>query len=228
MPILPLTSELVLKAYASGIFPMARTGEDEAIYWVEPKARGILPLDGFHVPKRLARTVRQGIFRITVNQAFTQVIEACAAMPRKEQGTWINATIKHLYGQLHAAGHAHSIEAWENDKLAGGLYGVSLGRAFFGESMFSRARDASKVALVHLVARLKRQGFLLLDAQFITDHLEQFGAIEISREGYYRLLGAALAGGEAAFLAGTGEDAGDGASELGLACGFLQSSTQTS
>src|ERR1043166_1028276 len=149
MAILPLTSELVLKAYAAGIFPMARTGEDEDIYWVEPQARGILPLDGFHVPKRLARTVRQGAFTITVNQAFAEVVEACAKTPRKEQGTWINPTIKHLYSQLHEIGHAHSVEAWHEGRLAGGLYGVSLGKAFFGESMFSAARDASKVALVH-------------------------------------------------------------------------------
>jgi leucyl/phenylalanyl-tRNA--protein transferase len=218
MSVLALTPELILKAYAAGVFPMAESGNAQDIYWVEPKTRGVLPLDKFHVPARLARTVRQGLYRITINQAFGEVIERCAKTPRKQQETWINPTIKSLYGQLYEIGHAHSIEAWKNDELVGGLYGVSLGTAFFGESMFSTARDASKVALVHLVARLTKQGYTLLDAQFITDHLAQFGAIEIAREEYHGLLRLALSG-----VAFFGETSTDSASELALVQDFLKS-----
>ncbi|HEX3672702.1 MAG TPA: leucyl/phenylalanyl-tRNA--protein transferase [Rhizomicrobium sp.] len=185
----PVTSELLLRAYAEGIFPMAERREAESLYWVSPDARGILPLDGFHVPHRLARTVRSGRFAVTFDTAFEEVIRACAAPGRGDRRqSWINDEIVRLYTELFAIGHAHSVECRRDGALAGGLYGVSLGAAFFGESMFSRERDASKVALVHLVARLNAGGFTLLDTQFLTDHLSQFGAVEIAKEEYLELL----------------------------------------
>lgn len=183
-----ITPELLLQAYANGLFPMAERHDDPTLYWLSPEKRGIFPLDGFHVPKRLARTVRTDHYRVTADVCFDRIIEACAVPAPGRDETWINNEILRLYKALHAMGHAHSVESWLGEELAGGLYGVSLNGAFFGESMFSRATDASKVALVHLIARLKLGGFILLDAQFLTAHLAQFGAVEISREDYlYRL-----------------------------------------
>jgi leucyl/phenylalanyl-tRNA---protein transferase len=194
-----LDVELLLKAYAHGIFPMARRRDDDEIYFVSPKERGIIPLDAFHVPRRLARTVRSDRFVVRIDSAFHEVIQACAAPAADRAESWINTEIVSLYCRLHAMGNAHSIECWRGNRLAGGLYGVSLGGAFFGESMFSGERDASKVALVHLVARLRAGGFALLDAQFLTDHLAQFGAVAIPRRRYLDLLAAAL-GRQADFL----------------------------
>jgi leucyl/phenylalanyl-tRNA--protein transferase len=189
-----ITPEVLLKAYACGIFPMAENAEDTALYWIEPELRGVIPLDRFHVSARLARTVRGSRFTVTVNRDFEAVMAGCAA-PKPGRGrTWINTRIRTLYRKLHERGHCHSIEVYEGDILVGGLYGVSLARAFFGESMFHRTRDASKVALVHLVARLRAGGFTLLDTQFVTDHLKTFGAIEISRRHYHKQLEAALTG----------------------------------
>ena len=187
-----LTPEILLRAYAEGLFPMAERRGDPTLYWVSPEKRGVLPLGNFHVPRRLARTVRSGAFTVTADQAFRDVMLACAAPGPGRAETWINDEILRLYTALHAGGHAHSIECWQAGTLAGGLYGVRLGAAFFGESMFSRRRDASKVALVHLVEGLKRGGFTLLDTQFITAHLAQFGAVEIPREQYLMKLADAL------------------------------------
>src|SRR5712664_3797149 len=189
-----ITPEVLLRAYACGIFPMAESADDPTLFWVEPEMRGVIPLDGLRVPSRLARTVRSDAFTVTVNTAFKAVISGCAAPQPGRDDTWINKRIRDLYIGLHELGHCHSVEVWQNDDLVGGLYGVSLGRAFFGESMFHRARDASKVALVHLVARLKAGGFKLLDTQFVTDHLRTFGAIEVPRRQYHKLLEAALTG----------------------------------
>lgn len=186
---LPITPQLLLRAYARGVFPMANAANDPDIFWVEPAWRGVFPLDAFHVPRRLRRTLRRRPFQVRVDTAFAAVMDGCADRP----ATWINATIRRLYTELHEMGHAHSVECWRGDELVGGLYGVRLGAAFFGESMFSRATDASKVALVHLVARLKAGGFRLLDTQFLTEHLATFGAVEIAREDYLRQLDTALA-----------------------------------
>ena len=182
----------LLACYARGVFPMADAREDEALFLIDPELRGIIPLEGFHVSRRLARTVRREPFEIRIDSAFPQVVAACAAAKPGRLETWINQPIEHLYGDLFAIGHAHSLECWREGKLVGGLYGVSLGGAFFGESMFSRETDASKVALVHLVARLIAGGFQLLDAQFMTEHLAQFGAEEISRATYRRRLAKAV------------------------------------
>ena len=195
-----ITPEVLLKAYACGIFPMAESAEDPALYWIEPEKRGIIPLDTFHVPSRLARTVRAGRFSIAINGDFEGVLDGCAEPAPGRARTWINTRIRTLYCKLYDIGHCHSVEAYENGELAGGLYGVCLGRAFFGESMFHRARDASKVALVHLVARLKACGFTLLDTQFVTTHLQTFGAIEVPQRQYHKLLEASLVG-EADFAA---------------------------
>jgi leucyl/phenylalanyl-tRNA--protein transferase len=184
----------LLKAYAAGVFPMARSAHAQGIFWVDPDARGILPLNGFHVPKRLARTVRQDVFSVRINAQFARVMELCAEAAPDRPSTWINAKIRSLYTELHRLGHAHSVEAYQGEELVGGLYGVSLKGAFFGESMFARARDASKVALVHLVAHLRRKGFTLLDTQFITRHLVQFGAIEIPRADYLLCLSSSCLG----------------------------------
>src|ERR1700709_1243450 len=189
-----ITPEVLLRAYACGIFPMAESVDDPTLFWVEPEIRALLPLDGFRVSSRLARTVRSDIFRVTVNTAFKAVIDGCAEPQPGRDDTWINKRIRDLYVGLHELGHCHSVEVWENDDLVGGLYGVSLGRAFFGESMFHRARDASKVALVHLVARLIAGGFELLDTQYVTGHLRSLGAVEVPRERYRMLLDDALAG----------------------------------
>jgi leucyl/phenylalanyl-tRNA---protein transferase len=188
-----LTPEVLLKAYACGIFPMAENADDPALFWFDPEERGIIPLDGFHVPARLARTVRAAPFTVACDRDFAAVIEGCAEPAYKRARTWINAPIRKLYRGLFDIGHCHTVEVYEGEALVGGLYGVSLGRAFFGESMFHRARDASKIALVHLVARLKLGGFELLDTQFVTDHLKTFGAVEVSQERYAKLLAHALA-----------------------------------
>jgi leucyl/phenylalanyl-tRNA--protein transferase len=187
-----ITPELLLRAYACGIFPMSESADDPSLFWVEPEQRGVIPLDGFRVSSRLARTVRSDIFTVTVNTAFKRVMAECAAPKPGREDTWINKRIRELYGELHEMGQAHSVEVWQDGTLAGGLYGVSLGRAFFGESMFHHARDASKVALVHLVARLIAGGFVLLDTQYVTDHLLTFGAKEVPRTRYRKLLDAAL------------------------------------
>lgn len=187
-----ITPAVLLRAYACGIFPMAESADDPTIFWVEPEQRGIIPLRGLHVSSRLARTVRGDRFRVTVDEAFGRVIDGCAAPQDGREETWINRRIRDLYTALHDMGHCHSVEVWDGDELVGGLYGVSLGRAFFGESMFHRARDASKVALVHLVARLISGGFTLLDTQFVTEHLRSLGAVEVPRARYRALLDDAL------------------------------------
>ena len=185
---LELTPTLILRAYAAGVFPMADGAETEGVFWVEPRQRGVFPLEAFHVPRRLARTVRSDRFSVTIDQDFEAVIDACA--DRDE--TWINGDIRRLYVALHRMGYAHSVETRLAGRLVGGLYGVRMGGAFFGESMFHRETDASKVALVHLVARLKAGGFTLLDSQFTTDHLSRFGAVSIPRDQYRAELDAAL------------------------------------
>ncbi|NGX97197.1 MAG: leucyl/phenylalanyl-tRNA--protein transferase [Candidatus Afipia apatlaquensis] len=189
-----ITPSVLLRAYACGIFPMSESADDPTIFWVEPEKRGLIPLDGFRVTSRLARTVRSDVFRVTVNAAFKQTIAGCAAPQPGRDDTWINGRIRDLYTSLHEIGHCHSVEAWQGDRLVGGLYGVSLGRAFFGESMFHIERDASKVALVHLVARLIAGGFVLLDTQFVTDHLRTFGAVEVPRRRYRTMLDDAVTG----------------------------------
>ena len=187
-----LSPETLLRAYAVGLFPMAERRDDPTLYWIDPEKRGILPLDRFHASRRLARRVRGGVFQIRCDSAFREVISACAEPGPGRRETWINGEIVDLYCELHAMGRAHSVEAWRDGRLAGGLYGVALGAAFFGESMFSRETDASKVALVHLIALLRAGGFTLLDIQFVTPHLARFGAVEIHRSGYRQLLADAL------------------------------------
>ncbi len=187
-----ITPDILLQAYACGIFPMADAADDPDLYWVEPANRGILPLNEFHVPKRLARTVRADKFEIRIDSDFEAVISGCAASRTRHDSTWINDEIRRLYTALFDAGHVHTLEAWRDNRLVGGLYGVHLASVFFGESMFSIETDASKVALVHLVARLIRNGFTLFDTQFLTDHLARFGAIEVPRERYLKLLAEAL------------------------------------
>ena len=182
----------MLRAYANGIFPMAESADDPTLFWVEPEQRGVLPLDGFHLAHRLARTVRSDRFDVTVDTDFEAVIEGCAAPAPGRSGTWINAEIRRVYGALFRLGQVHTVEVRRDGHLVGGLYGVRLAGAFFGESMFSRETDASKVALVHLIARLRFGGFRLLDAQFLTEHLARFGAVEIPRAAYRRRLAAAL------------------------------------
>ena len=212
-----LTPEILLAAYAQGVFPMAERRDDPTLFWVSPERRGVIPLDCFHVSHRLARTVRSDRFAVSFDACFAEIMRACAAA---RADTWINAEILRLYTALHATGHAHSVECWLEGRLVGGLYGVSLGAAFFGESMFSRVRDASKVALVHLVAQLKRGGYGLLDAQFQTAHLAQFGTEEIPRAAYLARLADALSG-QAYWPASSGSSVGfsvSGASgETGLA-----------
>jgi leucyl/phenylalanyl-tRNA--protein transferase len=208
-----ITPQVLLKAYACGIFPMAESAEDNALYWIEPERRGILPLDRVHVPKRLARTIRKGGFEVRIDRSFEEVIDGCAAPRSGRRSTWINGRIRNLYRELFALRHCHTVEVWQDGELVGGLYGVHLGRAFFGESMFSRARDASKIALVYLIARLKYGGFTLLDTQFVTGHLARFGAIEVSREEFQRFLEAALAGG---FAQGSGSGVAAAAGGVGF------------
>lgn len=195
-----ITPQVLLKAYACGIFPMAESADDPALYWIEPQSRGVLPLDRVHVPRRLSRTIRSGTYEVRVNSSFQGVIDGCAASRPGRRSTWINARIRHLYGALFRQGHCHTVETWLDGRLVGGLYGVALGQAFFGESMFSTERDASKVALVYLVARLIRGGFTLLDTQFVTDHLRQFGTVELDKVEFHAALERAVAG-RAEFLA---------------------------
>ena len=208
----------LLQYYACGVFPMSDDRDDPRIYLVDPELRGVLPLDRFHVPSRLARTVRSDRFEVRVDTAFETVVEACAQPSPGREETWINHPIQALYTALFARGHAHSVECWREGRLVGGLYGVSLGGAFFGESMFSAERDASKVALVHLVARLIAGRYRLLDAQFMTAHLASFGAEELTRRDYQALLGPALAT-SADFFALPGSSGGRRAlEEIAAAC----------
>lgn len=185
----PLTADLLLRAYAMGVFPMAESRDDPEIFWVDPKLRGIFPLDRFHISRSLARTIRKSTFRLTLNRNFAGVVHGCA--DRDE--TWINAEIYDLYSQLHKMGHGHSLEVWDGDDLVGGVYGVTLGAAFFGESMFSRRPDASKIALAYLTKHLKNCGFALFDTQFLTPHLASLGATEIERSDYHARLARAIA-----------------------------------
>lgn len=187
-----LTPETLLRAYSVGLFPMAEQRDDPTLYWIDPEKRGILPFDKFHVSRRLRRTVLKGGFEVRCDSDFDSVIRACAEPAPDRDETWINEEIIGLYTALFEMGRVHSVECWLDGELAGGLYGVALGAAFFGESMFSRVVDASKVALVHLVARLRKGGFRLLDIQFVTSHLARFGAVEIHRSGYRHLLSDAL------------------------------------
>jgi leucyl/phenylalanyl-tRNA---protein transferase len=187
-----LTPELLVRAYAAGVFPMAESASSDDIFWVDPKHRGVFPLDQFHVSHSLAKVMRKDVFEVRVNSQFAAVMEHCAESTTVRRDTWINGNILDSYTMLHDAGFAHSVECWQNDIMVGGLYGVSLKGAFFGESMFSRATDASKVALAYLVARLRVGGYRLLDTQFITDHLARLGAIEISHKNYHKQLKNAL------------------------------------
>lgn len=224
-----LTPEILLKAYQAGVFPMAESADDPELFWVDPKHRGILPLDGFHLSRRLRRVVRQDRFDVRVDSDFSATLAACAEATEKRPNTWINAEIVRLYTALFARGAAHSVESWQDGALVGGLYGVSIGGAFFGESMFSRVTDASKVALVFLVALLRHGGYRLLDMQFLTPHLAQFGAIEIPRAEYQRLLAEALRY-RCVFPRGFGGEGGTGAGAAGAAGALaaLQDSSVTS
>jgi leucyl/phenylalanyl-tRNA--protein transferase len=190
--VIEITPQVLLKAYTCGIFPMAESADDPALYWIEPQHRGILPLDGVHVPRRLARTVRTTPYEVRVDTDISGVIEGCAASRPGRRSTWINDRIRTLYRELFNLGYCHTVEVWHEERLVGGLYGVALSGAFFGESMFSYARDASKIALLYLAARLAHGGFRLLDTQFVTDHLRQFGTVELNREEFHRLLEQAL------------------------------------
>ncbi len=187
-----MTPEILLRAYGLGIFPMAESRDDPRLFWVDPDMRGVIPLDAFHLPKRLARRVRSGVFEPRIDSDFSAVIQACAEPRPGHPETWINDQVVALYAALFERGHVHTVECWREGSLVGGLYGVSLRGAFFGESMFSRETDASKVALVHLVDHLRNRGFRLLDVQFLTPHLETFGAIEVTRADYQEMLRDAL------------------------------------
>ena len=198
-----ITPDVLLRAYSIGLFPMADSADDPEIFWVEPEVRGILPLDAFHVSRSLRKAMKQSSLDIRVNTAFEAVMAGCAQEADDRPSTWINSTIRQLYTDLHRMGHAHSVEAFEGDKLVGGLYGVSLGAAFFGESMFSRRTNASKICLVHLVERLNARAFRLLDTQFTTEHLKTFGAVDVAKDDYLKLLRAAI---ESPHLPFSGED----------------------
>ncbi|MEZ5811410.1 MAG: leucyl/phenylalanyl-tRNA--protein transferase [Rhizobiaceae bacterium] len=189
-----IPTDALLRAYSQGIFPMAEDADDPEVFWVRPETRGVIPLDDFHIPRSLAKTLRRKPFEIAFDRDFDAVIAACAEARETRRSTWINGPIREAYGKLFEIGHCHTVEAWAGERLVGGLYGVTLGRAFFGESMFSRERDASKISLVHLVDRLKHRGFVLLDTQFTTDHLVRFGAIDVPRLKYEKLLAEALQG----------------------------------
>ena len=217
-----LTPQIVLDAYSKGLFPMAENRRDKQLFWIDPEVRGILPLDNFHIPRSLKKKIRNNPFEVRFDHNFPAVIRACAHQKPKRRETWINDEIIELYTKLFCMRHAHSVECWQEEKLVGGLYGISIGGAFFGESMFSSERDSSKIALVHLVARLNLAGFTLLDTQFITDHLKQFGAIEISRVEYHRILSGAL-NLDVGFHLEVSLDA-----EEGVLRRILQSKTQTS
>ncbi len=187
-----ITVDILLRAYSAGLFPMADSADDPELFWVEPEIRGIIPLNDFHISKSLAKAMRKKPFDIRFNTAFEAVMAGCAAEAPDRPSTWINTTIRKLYTELHQIGHAHSVEAWEGKELVGGLYGVSLGAAFFGESMFSRRTNASKICLVHLVERLRASGFVLLDTQFTTEHLKTFGAIDVPKQDYAKMLDLAV------------------------------------
>lgn len=187
-----ITVDILLRAYSAGLFPMADSADDPELFWVEPEIRGIIPLNEFHISKSLAKAMRKKPFEIRFNTAFEAVMAGCAAEAPDRPSTWINATIRKLYTELHQIGHAHSVEAWDGKELVGGLYGVSLGAAFFGESMFSRRTNASKICLVHLVERLRASGFVLLDTQFTTEHLKTFGAIDVPKQQYAKMLDQAV------------------------------------
>jgi len=204
-----LDPDLLLRAYAIGVFPMSDSRNAHDVYWVEPRRRAILPLNGFHLSRSLRKTLKSGDFEVTVDRAFGEVVRRCA----EREDTWINESIERSYNLLHSSGHAHSVEVWADGELVGGLYGVRLGAAFFGESMFSTRTDASKVALAWLVARLIVGGFQLLDCQFMTEHLRRLGAVEIDQKAYLALLASALGGGAGA--AGTAGAAAAGAAEFG-------------
>ena len=188
-----ITPQVLLKAYSCGIFPMAEAADDPALYWIEPQQRGVLPLDQIHLSSRMAQTIRNTPLQVRIDTDFAGVIDGCAASRPGRRTTWINGRIRQLYGELFDEGHCHTVEVWDGDKLVGGLYGVALHGAFFGESMFSNVRDASKIALMHLSARLIYGGFTLLDTQFVTEHLRQFGASEVERPQFHALLEGALA-----------------------------------
>jgi leucyl/phenylalanyl-tRNA--protein transferase len=213
-----ITPELLLQAYRIGVFPMGERRDDPKLYWLDPRLRAVLPLDGFHLPQRLRRTIRAGHFEVSADTAFADTVRACAEPRPGHPESWINAPIVELYTELHRRGHAHSVECRRDGRLVGGLYGVSVGAVFFGESMFSRERDASKVALVHLVARLIKGGFRLLDCQFMTEHLRSFGALEIPRDEFRGLLADAI------------DRTADFQRELGGAdpCAIVQDNTRTS
>ncbi len=187
-----ITPALLLQAYASGVFPMAESATDPEVFWVRPQSRGVVPLDAFHMPKSLRKTIRRALFEVRINIDFAGVIDACAEQREVRPSTWINAPIREAYVELHRIGHSHSVEAWRDGTMVGGLYGVTMGAAFFGESMFSNETDASKVCLAHLVERLRERGFLLLDTQFTTEHLKRFGAIDVPRRKYEKMLAEAL------------------------------------
>lgn len=191
-PIPKFTADHLIKAYVLGIFPMAESSDATRMFWVDPEYRGVLPLEGFHLSKRLARTVKSDKFEVRVDFDFPGMMKACGKSRAERPSTWINEEIMELYTEMHERGLAHSVECWREGHLVGGLYGVALGAAFFGESMVSFERDASKVALVHLVGRLKAGGYRLLDTQFTTDHLRQFGTIEVPRERYHAMLETAI------------------------------------
>jgi leucyl/phenylalanyl-tRNA---protein transferase len=216
---LEITPDLLLQAYRIGVFPMGERRDDPKLYWLDPRLRAVLPLDGFHLSRRLARTVRSGRFEVSADTAFIDVMRACAEPRPGHPESWINDPILDLYGDLFERGHAHSVECRASGRLIGGLYGVQVGAAFFGESMFSRERDASKVALVYLVARLIKGGFRLLDCQFMTEHLKSFGAVEMPREAFKILLADAVAN-AATFHRELGDDVDP--------CALVQASTRTS
>ncbi|MBF2716406.1 leucyl/phenylalanyl-tRNA--protein transferase [Agrobacterium vitis] len=195
-----ITPDILLRAYSIGLFPMAESSDDPELFWVEPDLRGIIPLDSFHYSKSLAKIIRQKPFDIRFDTAFSAVLDKCAEPAPDRPSTWINQTIRDLYTALFQMGHAHSVEAFEGDELVGGLYGVSLGAAFFGESMFSRRSNASKICLVHLVERLRAQGFVLLDTQFTTEHLKTFGAIDVAKDKYSKMLEEAVVMANVPFL----------------------------
>lgn len=186
--------ELLLRAYATGVFPMAESADDPEVFWVRPEMRGVIPLEKFHIPRSLKKLLRRDLYNIRFDYDFSSVISACAEPTPERRETWINEPIRDAYIQLFERGYCHSVEAWQEDRLVGGLYGVAIGRAFFGESMFTREPNASKICLVHLVQRLIERGFTLLDTQFTTPHLKRFGAVDVPRERYEKLLAEALEG----------------------------------
>lgn len=228
-----ITPDMILMAYSRGMFPMADSAEADDVYWYDPELRGQLPIHALHVPKKLKKFIRKDVYKVSFNEAFSDVIYACSDIYPGREETWINAQIREVFESLHWAGHAHSVEVWYKDELVGGLYGLAIGGAFFGESMFSIASNASKTALVHLVAHLHKQGFSVLDTQFVNDHLKQFGVYEIPRHEYLQKLERALQS-KAQFVPSSGGtssvfgSAVSFASDTDVVETFLQSTTQTS